>query len=148
FADRLDELTVATTNNRACSFSQRTLAQIARRLRRVDVQQHDAALCAEVERDQPIFSIYVFLAEPSGELVNAARLFLDLGQLDVAHVARLAGFPNEVKLDCFERHVGVNRSGIRLDDSGLNAADHINRARLPFDLDFGARWNRDDDIDA
>ncbi len=77
-----------------------------------------------------------------------AGLFLDRRQFDVAHVTRPAGFPNKVELESFEWNVGVNRSGIGFHDSRFDAADHVNRARLPFDFDLRARRNRHDEIDA
>src|SRR6185295_15671478 len=107
---------------------------------------HDAALRAEVERDQ-LFFISFLVAEASGEFVSSACLFLDRRQLDVAHVSRLACFPEEVELHGLERNVGVNRAGVGLYTCRLDTADNVDSASLSFYIDFGSRGNGNDEID-
>ncbi len=60
FANRVGERSIATANDRARGFSQRALAQIARRHGRIHVEQNHAALGGEIQLHQLLLFRWLF----------------------------------------------------------------------------------------
>ncbi len=61
--------------------------------------------------------------------------FLNRRQFDVAEKTRVAGLPEEFELEQVQRHVRMNRSGIREHVGGFKIADDVYHAGFSFNLD-------------
>ena len=73
--------------------------------------------------------------------------FFDCRQFNVAEKPRVAGLPKEFEFEFVQRHVRVNRAGIREYVGDFKISDHVDHARFSFNLDSRALRNVHRQID-